>query len=678
MKQLFTLLLCLGPLLRGAGSNPLIDPTSMGRKSVAERDVAISVASVTALREIVFAGFSTNASAIVLGHYTTNDGGGGLYIYNPASTAADNGGTIIAPAVGLGRWLLSYSGPVNVRWFGAKGDGLSNDTTPVTAAYKALAASSPRGGVLYFPPGTYLFNLALAGGANVNIQGEPGSTTFRSWTPSGYVLTLTGYSTVLDRTYFRDFRIQGVPGTNGIYLQTTSAALENVWINGTDICVYIFQCTAHHFTNCRFYGKNYAIVMKGSVSGGSPSYSGFSIFDDVRVGAGKCAIYADNTAFAGGGGNVYRKVWCEGFPGIFFYGNEASAYYAPDFFQDLWLEKIATAKAINLSDVGGPASVAVEGKAMFFVSSSAHCSYITYPFSAVSYSNINLDQYNSESGTPWTADTSSSVVVNEVTTGGNNLYIPYVCRDLVPKEGHGITTLNDTIRDTLDYSLVNLLGLTGDGVADFSESGGAGTFCSIVEDDTAPVFNKVLSMVIPSRESLTLYTYTTRGQGDTYLSQTAGHWYAYSYYINISAGNFIGPNWTNILPVPSNLSFRQWHHISGIFRCSTSNANRDFPIQNNGSATAIFKMSQIQLVDFTDGDEARQFLASKRYAASYPGFPGVPNYSLMLYKRRTMFGSGAPSMNALFIGQQYLDCAHKKWYQSVAVGSGPLDWVALN
>lgn len=46
---------------------------------------------------------------------------GGTFIYRSAEAAVNNGGTI------FNGWCREYSGPVNVKWFGAKGDGITDD-----------------------------------------------------------------------------------------------------------------------------------------------------------------------------------------------------------------------------------------------------------------------------------------------------------------------------------------------------------------------------------------------------------------------------------------------------------------------------------------------------------------------------------------------------------------------
>jgi hypothetical protein len=69
-------------------------------------------------------------SCIAAGMDSANDGGGGLFLYHSASTKTADDVTVITPDSGIGRWERVFSGPVDVRWFGAKGGG----TTPDHAA----------------------------------------------------------------------------------------------------------------------------------------------------------------------------------------------------------------------------------------------------------------------------------------------------------------------------------------------------------------------------------------------------------------------------------------------------------------------------------------------------------------------------------------------------------------
>ena len=87
-------------------------------------------------------------SVFVTGYFNDSDGGGGHYQFDLSSVATDNGGTIVAPNVGSGRWILSATSPVSVKQFGATGDGITDDTAAIQAAVSA--------GISFFPAGIYI------------------------------------------------------------------------------------------------------------------------------------------------------------------------------------------------------------------------------------------------------------------------------------------------------------------------------------------------------------------------------------------------------------------------------------------------------------------------------------------------------------------------------------------
>jgi len=98
---------------------------------------------------------------IIKGHTDIDDGGGGGFSWDPTSTAADNNGTIIkATTISIGRWFRQDQTPVNVRWFGATGNGVTNDTVAIQAAIHSLIM----GGVVHVPAGNYL----ISGGSPVD------------------------------------------------------------------------------------------------------------------------------------------------------------------------------------------------------------------------------------------------------------------------------------------------------------------------------------------------------------------------------------------------------------------------------------------------------------------------------------------------------------------------------
>lgn len=87
---------------------------------------------------------------------------GGTFIYDATKSAENNGGTIFEG------WVRQYDGAVNVKWFGAKGDGVTDDTAAIDTA---IAASLGR--KLYFPSGTYLTNgIVITNLTGVHFEGE--------------------------------------------------------------------------------------------------------------------------------------------------------------------------------------------------------------------------------------------------------------------------------------------------------------------------------------------------------------------------------------------------------------------------------------------------------------------------------------------------------------------------
>ena len=123
---------------------------------------SVSVNSISALRSLTVP--ANNTAVNVTGYYAAADGGGGVFIYVSGAsvgTYVDNGGTIITPTGGNGSAAylrVVPTGPINVRWFGAKGDGSTNDRTALLAANTYASSLNTSN---YFPYGTYVTSLGL-------------------------------------------------------------------------------------------------------------------------------------------------------------------------------------------------------------------------------------------------------------------------------------------------------------------------------------------------------------------------------------------------------------------------------------------------------------------------------------------------------------------------------------
>lgn len=85
------------------------------------------VDNIVALRAITITP-PDNQLRTILGHTFVGDGGGGDFYWSSASTETDNNGTVIKVyLLAIGRWIRDFSGPHNVKWYGAVGDGITDN-----------------------------------------------------------------------------------------------------------------------------------------------------------------------------------------------------------------------------------------------------------------------------------------------------------------------------------------------------------------------------------------------------------------------------------------------------------------------------------------------------------------------------------------------------------------------
>lgn len=96
---------------------------------------------------------------------------GGIFTWSATGTA--DGGTVFAGVTGY--WHRQYDGDINAKWFGVKGDGVTDDTALIQVAVTAIAGKS-----IFFPSGTYLTTTATLVSSGTVVKGVKGSTIFKA------------------------------------------------------------------------------------------------------------------------------------------------------------------------------------------------------------------------------------------------------------------------------------------------------------------------------------------------------------------------------------------------------------------------------------------------------------------------------------------------------------------
>lgn len=145
-------------------------PVQITPSVVVSDNAGISVDSYASL--LAIEGDENLSTCNMLGFTTPADGGGGLFYWSAASTATVNIGTIVKPTdtVGAGRWIRVYQGgPVDIRWFGAVGDGTTDNLTAITAA---SVFASEQEAALYIPAGVFAISDYIPMLDNMRIVGD--------------------------------------------------------------------------------------------------------------------------------------------------------------------------------------------------------------------------------------------------------------------------------------------------------------------------------------------------------------------------------------------------------------------------------------------------------------------------------------------------------------------------
>ena len=200
------------------------------------------------------------------------DGGEGLFMWIPGDTAEDDGGTILRPATTpTGNWRRVYEQIINVRWFGARGDG-TNQTAAINAAIDV--ANNPEsyfeGMTVLFPAGNYVVDsLAPIARDGTHLRGAGVDASVIQFAPTSDPASCVTFATRSTAGAYSDlyncsirdlaFAASGDTGRQKIAIDayvTSGLLVENVvvtlWTGGGNACPSMaIRTNGHEMTTIR-------------------------------------------------------------------------------------------------------------------------------------------------------------------------------------------------------------------------------------------------------------------------------------------------------------------------------------------------------------------------------------------------------------------------------------------
>jgi pectate lyase-like protein/parallel beta helix pectate lyase-like protein len=210
-------------LLTGAGLTTLAGLSActtseqVGTTPRADEDASPGGATprwVDFLSDLTSVNNTTTHAVVVRNHSLNDDGGGGLFHWVTGTATSDNGTIVVPTDPNGGYWKRVSDGPVNVRWFGARGDGASDDTIAIQAAIDAVAslgAGGLFGGTVLIPPGTFCADKLCINAHRVTLTGA-GKTSILAKNGAGNALLTIGPAEGVENVTVRDLMITTKPG----------------------------------------------------------------------------------------------------------------------------------------------------------------------------------------------------------------------------------------------------------------------------------------------------------------------------------------------------------------------------------------------------------------------------------------------------------------------------------
>lgn len=211
---------------RGESVQSVIDKTARYYNSIAEMKLDDNI--------------QVGDTCVTLGYYEVNDGGSGTYKIVDDSSLEDDGGSIHELNNGLRAQLIIKDGQINVKQFGAYGDGEHDDTNAIQNSSNAAANLSVP--ILFIPNGIFLIQKLDVLNAQQRIVGATNLT-----------ITSSSRKTVLKALNNTSEYLVRIKNENGM---TSGNSVENICFDGSDYKINLLEIYGQNFFTAKNCGFN--------------------------------------------------------------------------------------------------------------------------------------------------------------------------------------------------------------------------------------------------------------------------------------------------------------------------------------------------------------------------------------------------------------------------------------
>jgi hypothetical protein len=142
---------------------------------------------------------------------------------------------------------------INVKDFGATGDGTTDDSAALQAAITAAA-----GATLYIPEGTYYYTSLLTVSNSMNITGDGYGSQLKPYAPSGNNIRINASNVMIE-----NIRMEGTASVGfavGVSGAVTNITFQNCFFKTVGQVVYLYTANDITVQNCVFDTTGYGVI----------------------------------------------------------------------------------------------------------------------------------------------------------------------------------------------------------------------------------------------------------------------------------------------------------------------------------------------------------------------------------------------------------------------------------